>query len=77
MIDAYIAQNDWQLNSVYTDISYGNDMNKSLLKMIEDLNKEKSMLLLQVILHKFQEIVIIYLIYLENYVKKIKFILLQ
>lgn len=36
MIKTYIVQNNWQLNSVYTDIGYGNDVNKGFLKMIED-----------------------------------------
>lgn len=46
--------------------------------MIEDAQQEKKlMLLLPVIHHEFQENIVIYLIYLENYVNQIKFILLQ
>ncbi|MEC0664826.1 recombinase family protein [Priestia flexa] len=41
MIKAYIAQNNWQLDSIYTDIGSGIGMNKNLLKMIEDAQQEK------------------------------------
>ncbi|MUK88198.1 hypothetical protein GMD78_07300 [Ornithinibacillus sp. L9] len=41
MKNAFIAQNNWQLESVYTDIDSGNDMNESLLKMIEDAQQGK------------------------------------
>lgn len=41
MIKAFIAQNNWQLDSVYTSIDSGNVLNDSLLKMIDDAQQGK------------------------------------
>lgn len=41
MVKDFIAQNNWQLESVYADIGFGIDINENLHKMIEDAKKGK------------------------------------
>lgn len=41
MIKDFIAQNNWQLDSVYADIGFGIDMNENLHKMVEDAKQGK------------------------------------
>lgn len=41
MIKDFIAQNNWQLESVYADIGFGTDINENLHKMIEDAQQGK------------------------------------
>ncbi|MCG7314475.1 recombinase family protein [Priestia flexa] len=41
IIEDFIDQNNWNLDSVYADVGSGNNINKNFLKMIEDAQQEK------------------------------------
>lgn len=41
IIEDFIDQNNWYLDSVYADVGSGNNINKNFLKMIEDAQQEK------------------------------------
>lgn|SRR5699024_1304610 len=41
IIEDFIVQNNWYLDSVYADIGLGNNINKDFIKMIEDAQQEK------------------------------------
>lgn len=41
MIESFISEKNWKLDSVYTDVGSGVRLNKNLHKMIEDANKGK------------------------------------
>lgn len=41
MVKDFIAQNNWQLESVYADNGFGIDINENLYKMIEDAQQGK------------------------------------
>ncbi|WP_062351182.1 recombinase family protein [Bacillus kwashiorkori] len=41
IIEDFIVQNNWYLDSVYADIGLGSNINKNFIKMIEDAQQEK------------------------------------
>ena len=41
MIESFVSEKSWKLDSVYTDVGSGAKLNKNLHKMIEDAQKGK------------------------------------